>query len=146
MKLTKKLVYLVAGGLAILAFLMAFLSPIKNGSLSYKFNNVYFTVGMSKGATIVFIGLVVALLCGAYLIASNFIKIPKDNVIKYVVIGLLVLVAVLCFLTKVIWCNANGANPANFPTMKLNIGAIFAGIFALLSAIATAYAVFFVKE
>ncbi|MBQ9756345.1 MAG: hypothetical protein IJV99_01970 [Clostridia bacterium] len=163
MKLSKKLCYLIAGALAVLAFIMAFVSPLKSvyGNTTYTAEamDVYFGTKNAKGATIVFIGLIVALLTGAYFILSNFIEIPFDKIIKIVLIVLLVVVTILCFCTEAIYLEVNipDAIKGNADAIKdwkevagknmhLNIGAILAAIFSLLSAGAAAFATFFAKD
>jgi len=160
MKLDKKLCYFIAGALAVLAFIMAFVSPLKsayNGE-GAKFADVYFDGEHgSQGAIIVFIGLIVALLAGIYFVASNFVEIPFDKFIKLGLIVLLVVIAILCFCTKGIYIRAN--LPEGMPKaykkeyldrmrdmIKLNIGAILAGVFALLSAAAAGFATLMLKD
>lgn len=162
MKLDKKLCYFIAGALAVFAFLMAFVSPLKSfyGDFSKvaKFKEVYFDSERgTQGATIVFIGLIVALLAGIYFVASNFVEIPFDNFIKLGLIVLLVVIAILCFCTKGIYIRANLPKGISKEykkeyldrmrdIIKLNIGAILAGVFALLSAAAAGFATFMLKD
>jgi len=156
MKLDKKLCYFIAGALAVLAFIMAFVSPLKsvyNGE-GAKFADVYFDDEYgNQGATIVFIGLIVALLAGIYFVVSNFVEIPFDKFIKLGLIVLLVVIAILCFCTKGIFIRANlpEAYKQEYlemmrETIKLNIGAILAGVFALLSAAAAGFATLMLKD
>ena len=162
MKLDKKLCYFIAGALAVLAFIMAFVSPLKSvhGDFSQvaKFKDVYFDSERgTQGAIIVFIGLIVALLAGIYFIASNFVEIPFDKFIKLGLIVLLVVIAILCFCTRGIYIRANlperisgeakkEAIARTKEVLKLNIGAILAGVFALLSAAAAGFATFMLKD
>ena len=169
MKLTlKKILALVAGGLAVVAFIMAFVSPLKNetpmGVQAAKAFDVWFEEG---GTIIPFIAFIVALLAGAYLIVRQFIAVPNDKIFFWVAIGLLVVAAVGIFLTEVLCINstlsvmieqakAQGMNPtaaqiefqrkAMAEAISLNIGAILGGILAALSAVVAVVAEKFIKD
>lgn len=164
MKLTlKKILALVAGGLAVIAFIMAFVSPLKNdaANVSAKASEVWFEDG---GTIIPFIAFIVALLAGAYLIVRQFVAIPQDKKLFWVAIALLVVAAVVIFLTETFYINSwvnymvdiSSVKPTSAQitmqkelmaeSLVLGTGAIFGGILAIASAACAVVAEKFVKE
>ena len=163
MKLTlKKILALVAGGLAVIAFIMAFLSPLKSEMGSAVVNAEAADIWFEDGGTIIpFIAFIVALLAGAYLIVRQFISIPKDNTIFWVAIGLLVAAAVVIFLTETFYIGSQiaylkdlGAPATYLETAKtsmaealgLGIGTLLGGILAALSAVCAVVSEKFIKD
>lgn len=165
----KKLVTLVAGALAVIAFIMAFVAPLKQEFMGEvikaEFADVYFgqeVMGTTiKGAIIPFIGFILMLAAGVYLILSNFIEIKADKTLKIVAIAVLVVSAILVFLTESFYLNAvyssdmyaalsaeqiSAAKEANAEILKLGAGPLFGGILAILAAAGAAVAQFVIKD
>ena len=164
MKLTlKKILALVAGGLAVIAFIMAFVSPLKNdaANISAKASEVWFEDG---GTIIPFIAFILALLAGAYLIVRQFINVPADKKLFWVAIALLVVAAVVIFLTETLYINswvnymvdispmkptaAQIAQQKEFmaESLSLGTGALLGGILAIASAACAVVAEKFIKD
>jgi len=159
MKLTlKKILALVAGGLAVIAFIMAFVSPLKvaQGGETAPAMDVWFGNDFVDGTIIPFIAFVVALLAGAYLIVRQFVSVPNDKIFFWVAIGLLVVAAVVIFLTETFFILTMVKEvPAAYKDeaiktygkiYALNIGAILGGILAALSAVCAVVAEKFIKK
>ena len=163
----KKLVTLVAGVLAVLAFIMAFIAPLKivETGETGKFSEVYFgqeVMGTKiNGAIIPFIGFILMLVAGVYLILSNFIEIKADKTLKIVAIALLVVGAILVFLTETFYINAVYSSEmyASLPEAQLSLmkemsaevyglaaGPILGGILAILAAAGAAVSQFVIKD
>ena len=106
MKLTlKKILALGAGALAIIAFIMAFVSPLKmvagSTTVAAEAKDIYF----EKGGTIIpFFGYVLVLIAGIVLIARQFVdfKASFKLAIAFLVVGV-----VLIFLTKTLYITSS---------------------------------------
>ena len=159
MKLTtKKILALVAGGLAIIAFVMAFVSPLKvakTGDTAPALD-VWFGTERIDGTILPFIGFILALLGGAYLIVRQFINISNDKIFFWIAIALLVVGAILILLTETFFIatlikEVPEAFKAEAKTMyaeiyALNIGAILGGVLAILSAVCAVVTEKFIKD
>ena len=159
MKITKKNLALVAGALAILAFIMAFLSPLKavigDEVIKAKATELYF----EKGGTIIpFIGFLLMLVAGVYLIVRQFVNISIDKKLFYVAIALLVVGAIIVLLTKAIviagtikqmgltGATAEAAKKSMVEMYKLGTGVILGALLAILSAVVAFVAEKFIKD
>ena len=159
MKLTlKKILALVGGGLAVIAFIMAFVSPLKvvGSNDTAPAMDVWFGNDFVDGTIIPFIAFIVALLAGAYLIVRQFITIPADKKLFWVAIALLVVAAIVIFLTETFFiltivkdvpaAYKDEAIKAYGELYALNIGAILGAILAIAAAAVSFVAEKFIKD
>ncbi len=163
----KKLLVLIAGALAVIAFIFSFIAPLKAEmtmlgttiSENASFSETFFGDGESyNGAILSFIGFVLILAAGIYLIISNFKEIKADKTLKLVAIALLVVGAILVFLTETFYIGSmivpegipaeavTQAKESAAEMLKLGFGTVMGGILAILSAACVAVAQFVVKE
>ncbi len=163
----KKLLVLIAGALAVLAFIFSFIAPLKAEmtvmgttiSENASFSDAFFGDGEAyNGAILSFIGFVLILAAGIYLIISNFKEIKADKTLKLVAIALLVVGAILVFLTETFYIGSmivpegipaeavTQAKESAAEMLKLGFGTLFGGILAILSAACVAVSQFVVKD
>lgn len=149
MKLSKKQIVLaVAALLAVIGFFMMFAGQIKALGQTAKFKDVFFGGNGIKGAWPVFIAYLLVLFAGVVLCLAAFL-IKDEKRAKMMVLaaaGILVIAAILIFLVKTIWVGMNNVPSAYKKMYDLGIGAILAGIFALLAAAGAVVAELVLKD
>lgn len=140
MKISLKTIVLgFASLLAIIAFCMMFVTPLTvkvfGMESAVDFKNVYFPEGPAKSAWTSVIGFALMLVAALAILFSLFANEKLSKYAKVAAVLMLIVGAVLVFLTKTLFLSFNEAPSEYAGFYGLGIGPIIGGILAIVSSV-----------
>lgn len=135
----KTLVLGFASLLAIIAFCMMFVTPLTVKAFGMEsaaeFKDVYFPEGSAKSAWTSVIGFALMLVAALAILFSLFANEKLSKYAKVAAVLMLIVGAILVFLTKTLWLSFNEVPSEAAGYYVLGIGPIIGGILAIVSSV-----------
>lgn len=142
----RDLFLLMAGVIGIVAFFMAFVSPLYQKGIEethFSFSDVYFGANGLKGAWLSFVGFVLILISTVMFFVAAFSDLKYSKIFSVCSLIIITCGIILALLTVRLFSAANSL-PHNI--LGLGIGPILGSVYATISALCVVYAVFFTKN